>query len=114
MQTLFFYGTLCHEPLLRAVLGHDLANLTITPGQLAGHSVSQVAGESFPIIHAAPDRFAPGLVVQGLTEADVTRLDFYESGYLYDLRPMTVETPGGPVTAMVYFAQDGAWQPGAP
>jgi ADP-ribose pyrophosphatase len=47
---------------------------------------------------------APGVVVSGLTETDVARLNFYEAGFAYDARDMVVMATS-PVLARVYFAK---------
>lgn len=110
MADFFFYGTLCHPPLLRAVLGREVATL---PARLAGHSVFWAAGGAFPLITAG-GQGAAGLWVGALDEKDVARLDFYEGGFAYVTREMEVETPQGPRMARVYFPEPGHWTPGAP
>lgn len=112
MTPLFFYGTLCHLPLLETVLGH--ASAVTSRASLPDHRVVWAEGHSFPLIIAASGHTADGLLVMGLGDADVARLDFYEGGFGYDLVPVTVQGPEGPVAARVYRAQDGLWQPGAP
>lgn len=109
-ETFFFYGTLCHLPLLRAVLGRDPQ---ATPAALPGHRVAWALGQDFPLIDPAPDRTAPGLLVQGLTPADRARLDFYEGGFAYRTRRLPVQVAGrGDVAAQVYFPDPGHWQAG--
>lgn len=108
---LFFYGTLCHLPLLTAVLGHEAA---ARPAVLPGHRAQWVAGRAFPmLIPAAPEDRAEGILAD-LTPEDVARLDFYEGGFAYDLVDCTVLCDGAPVAARVYVTENPAWQPGAP
>jgi len=111
-ETFFFYGTLCHLPLLETVLGRVPQS---RPARLAGHRARWVADRDFPMIEAAPDAVAQGLLVEGLTAADRARLDFYEGGFAYRTRSLAVEPAGGAaVTAQVYFPDPGLWTPAAP
>jgi nudix-type nucleoside diphosphatase (YffH/AdpP family) len=104
----FFYGTLCHPPLLRTVLGREVG---MQPARLAGHSVFWVKGRAFPVLIES-GQGAEGVVVRGLGEAEVRRLDFYEGGFGYETREVSVADGALPV--QVYFPQAGLWEPGAP
>lgn len=111
MTTFFFYGTLCHGPLLRVVLGRDVQAL---PARLPGHSVFWVAGRAFPMIETG-GKGAEGVVVVDMSAEDVARLNFYEGGFAYQTRNVLVEAEGaGAVSAQVYFPDPGKWTPGAP
>jgi len=112
-QSLFFYGTLCHLPLLETVLGHDLAPLDIRTAQLQDHAVYWADQQSFPVLVAQSGGTAHGVSVAGLTDDDVARLNFYEGGFSYELRPVTVQSAQGAVDTRVYFATPGAWPQGA-
>ena len=114
MTPLFFYGTLCHLPLLEVVLGRPVNATTLVPATLPDHAVYWADGQSFPIIQAAPGQAAQGLLLADLSEQEVARLSFYEDGFGYDLKPIRVTTPDGTRIARVYFPHDGLWQPGAP
>ncbi len=105
----FFFGTLCHAPLLRVVVGRDVA---VEPAHLADHRVAWAEGQSFPLIVPEAGRVAPGVLVRGLGQDDILRIDFYTAGFACVLRDMVVQA-GAPVTAGVFFAQDAQWQPGA-
>lgn len=109
MEHLFFYGTLCHLPLLRAVLGHDVAP---EPAVLPGHAVFWAQGQAFPLIQLVPGGRAEGVLLRDPTPQDVARLNFYEGGFGYVRREVAVLAPGGAVAARVYFPPDGQWQPG--
>lgn len=109
-ETFFFYGTLCHLPLLRAVLGREPQ---ATPATLPGHRVAWALGQDFPLIEPAPGSAAPGLLVEGVTDGDRARLDFYEGGFAYRTRVLAVPVPGrGDVMAKVYFPDPWHWQAG--
>ena len=114
MAHLFFYGTLCHRPLLSVVLGRDPGEGALVAARLPGHAAHWADGHAFPIISAAQNGETQGLLLCDPTPEDVARLDFYEGGFGYHLRPVTVQTADGPVAARVYFPDPGLWQPGAP
>lgn len=111
MATFFFYGTLCHAPLLAAVLGREVA---LRDATLPDHAVTWVADHAFPMILPAPGAAARGVVVAGLNETDVARLDFYEGGFDYDTRAVLAEADGARIEARVYFAATDRLRPGAP
>lgn len=111
MTDMFFYGTLCHPPLLAVVLGRAVA---AQPATLPGHAVHWAEGGAFPVLVAAGGGRAPGVLVRGLSDQDVARLDYYEAGFAFDTRVLTVETAEGAAGALVYIPRAGQWQPGAP
>lgn len=113
MADLFFYGTLCHRPVLDLVLGEAAMGAGFTAAELPDHAVYWVAGKNYPMITAQAGAKAPGLLVSNLGEEAVARLDFYEGGHLYALKEVTVETATGPRPAQVYFP-DTALPQGAP
>lgn len=106
----FFYGTLCHPPLLRVVLGRDAG---AEPAMLPGHSVFAAEGGAFPLI-VEGGAGADGVLVRGLGAEDVARLDFYEAGFDFATREVEVTTAAGPCRAKVYFPAPGRWRPAAP
>lgn len=112
MADLFFYGTLCHLPLLHKVLARTA--IDATPAVLPGYAAYVVSGHSFPMILPEKDAAAQGLLVRGLSDADVARLDFYEGGFAFELGEVTVEAGGTQARAQVYFADTTRWTPGAP
>ena len=113
MQPLFFYGTLCHRPLLDLVLG-DTSHLTITAATLPDHAVHWVKDQSFPVIVPASGQSADGLLVSGLSAENIARLDFYEGGYDYYLRPVELRVGDTVQSAQVYFTAEGRWPIGTP
>lgn len=113
MQSLFFYGTLCHVPLLETVLGRDATQIDMIAARLPDHCVTWVKDEAFPMIAAQEGAVAEGLLVSNLSDADIARLRFYEGGFEYDLARVDVETSRGRVPARVFFPEPGLWTPGA-
>lgn len=111
MTDFFFYGTLCHAPLLARVLGRAVA---LEPAFLPGHSVFWASGQAFPVIVAGGDG-APGCVVRALEAADIARLDFYEGGFGYRTRELAVRlAEGREMPAEVYYPDAEVGPTGAP
>jgi ADP-ribose pyrophosphatase len=108
--SLFFYGTLCHRPLLDRILGHDRARTT--PATLSGWRAVTAGEAEFPVLLQEAGAEAHGLLVEGLDAADRARLDFYELGYGYRHEPVTVATASGLRNALAYVAPDGAYPRG--
>lgn len=116
MTSLFFYGTLCHRPLLDLVLGGK-TECKISPAILQGYVPNWVENQPFPMISSSDaSSRVNGLLVQDLSDEDVARLDFYEGGFDYALKDVTVQTDpdGASVATQVYFPTPGLWTPGAP
>jgi nudix-type nucleoside diphosphatase (YffH/AdpP family) len=111
MTDFFFYGTLCHLPLLARVLGRPVAPERAV---LPDHAVHWAKDHPFPLVVPARGQSAEGLLLRGMSDTDVARLDFYEGGFAYRTRDVTVQAAGGPAVARVYFPDPGHWEPGAP
>ncbi|TCL09516.1 nudix-type nucleoside diphosphatase (YffH/AdpP family) [Shimia isoporae] len=110
MADLFVYGTLRHVPLLAAVLDRPADKIDMVIGTLPGHRVNGVVGEDFPILSVG-EGTAEGLLLRNLSQTDVDRLDFYEGGYDYALKPVDVVVGGAVTSAQVYFSESAVWQP---
>lgn len=110
MRQVFLYGTLCHAPLLEAVLGHAPEMM---PAELPGHAVLAVPGAAYPRIVAQPGSRAIGVLIE-VGKGDLARLDYYEGGFGYARRQVNVSAEdGSPRPAQVYFPpSDGAAQSG--
>jgi ADP-ribose pyrophosphatase len=57
-------------------------------------------GESFPILVPKPGAQVDGLLIEGLSAADVARLCFFENGYV--LNPVQVAAGGRSVSARFF------------
>ncbi|MEP6020953.1 MAG: NUDIX domain-containing protein [Paracoccaceae bacterium] len=99
-MNLFLYGTLRHIPLLEIVIGSSAAGYTVKEDALSDFTVSHVEGGDFPALASAPSETANGLLVTGLTEDAIERLDFYEGGFDYELQEKTLRSG---LPAMVYI-----------
>lgn len=114
MSSFFCYGSLRHVPLLEIVLGRAFADIDAVQATLENHAVYWAKEQSFPMIVAEPGASAVGLVIHGLSESDMARLDFYESGFEYELSPVpVVPATGDPTQALVFFPDAALWSPGA-
>ncbi|MBV7379613.1 NUDIX domain-containing protein [Maritimibacter dapengensis] len=110
--SMFLFGTLCHEPLRRVVLGGD-AGVSVVSARLEGYAAHWVTGADYPMLVERDDAETIGVLVTGLSEDHVARLDFFEAGFAYDPVPVRVETDNGPVETCRYVASLSA-VPGAP
>lgn len=81
------FGTLRDPKLLGVVLG-TVADAQ--PVSLPGYGVFSAKGESFPLVFPVEAAHAEGLLLQGLTDEQVARLDFYERLFGYELEPITL------------------------
>lgn len=111
-RTLFFYGTLCHIPLLEIVLGKSQSDFDWQAAEMADHKVTWVKDQPFPMIAARTGANASGILLQNLSTQDVARLDYYEGGFDYDLEAVVVSCNGQDIAADVYFPQPGLWHAG--
>lgn len=112
-ELFFFYGTLCHPPLIEAVLGHVPELLA---AQAEGHEVREAlgpegAGLAFPLLLKGAGA-APGALAR-ISAEDRARLDFYETGYHTELLSV-VDAAGARHMARVYLPEPGRWSAGGP
>lgn len=111
VQNLFFYGTLCHLPLLRVVLGREA---DISTAVLPEFAASWVQGQAFPMIGPRAGATVQGVLLRGLDASDRDRLDFYTGSYSVQKRQLSVATTAGAEAATVYFPDSSVWQAGRP
>jgi nudix-type nucleoside diphosphatase (YffH/AdpP family) len=104
MTDMFFYGTLCHQPLLDRVLGHAVP---VEPAELDGHEVLWSSEGPWPVIRQGAG-CARGMLLRGASAEDVARLDFYEGGFGYTTAHLAVRGAVGPAQALVYLPPGGA------
>lgn len=110
MTPLFIYGTLCHLPLLQAILGRVPH---AQPATLHGYSVYWAEGDDFPLAVAEHGGSSQGLLLADLTAEDMARLDYYEGPFGYDAQSCSVTAEGSAAQAQVYLPQPGLWTAGA-
>jgi len=112
MSSLFFYGTLRDADLLRLILGPCADNIIIRDAQLAQHCVYWAKDQVFPMICAEPGAIAVGVLLTDLTDEHVARLDYYEGGFGYTLKPIQVSVTDEIFDALTYFPDSGLWERG--
>jgi hypothetical protein len=102
-QTFFFYGSLMDEELLEAVLGRPVTHLTFATGWLDGYVAETAHGYSFPTLIERRGERVDGIVAQGLTQADIDRIAYFEDT---EYAPVVVDvsTARSDVAAQVYMA----------
>ncbi|MEL6597925.1 MAG: NUDIX domain-containing protein [Pseudomonadota bacterium] len=101
-HTLFFYGSLCDPEVLAIVLGPEAASTTSCPARLTDHALHPVVGEDYPTVTPRPGAIAPGILMDGISEEGLTRLQYFEDDLDFRLRPVEVETDAGPRGAQVF------------
>lgn len=105
MSDFFFYGTLCHAPLLRVVAGRDVKS---EPAVAEGYAVHRAAEGNGPVLIRLPGGRAQGVLVRGLQAADVARLTFYLAGAAEDAAGIVVRCGAEQVAARMFRARDQA------
>ena len=113
MTNIFLYGTLCDKELLEICLGRSLSSINLVSAKLENHSVFWVKNRNFPVIKFEHGSFAEGLAVLDLKEHDLEQLDFYEGGFNYELRKVSIilkdnglSYKNKTIYAYVYFNND--------
>ncbi len=102
MSDLFVFGALRHVPLLEAVVGRALAAEDIRAARCAGLKAYENAPELFPALAADSDSFLDGVLVSGLSDAELGRVAHHESTYGYSAQTRTVEA-GGTFSALMFL-----------
>lgn len=103
----FFYGTLMDPDVLAAVIGRKMLPGRMKPATLAGWRRVGLKGTPYPVIvpGVAADTVA-GIVVAGLTAADVRNLKRFE-GAAYGIETVTVAADDGTVSASAFVPLKG-------
>ncbi len=73
------------------------------PASLHGYEVRWAAGGNYPLIREQTAAHANGFLLRDLSDEAEARLDFYEAGFGYDLRNITVMLDGESTPARAYF-----------
>src|SRR5262245_61619493 len=98
----FFFGSLMDRQVLALVIGRAIDELRIEAATIHGFACRRVRDESFPILVPLSGGRAEGVLVTGLTEADIAPLQFYE-GQDYVLVALPVECGGEQLSAQVFL-----------
>ncbi len=93
-HAVLFFGLLRDTDMLELVTGRPWAADRFTSARLAGARLVQLRDETFPMLVAAPGVWVPGVLAEGLGEADLDRIRFFES-VEYQPSRVEVELSGG-------------------
>jgi len=109
--THFFYGTLCHPPLLRAVIGRIP---DMHPAVLDGYNAREACRDGvplgFPVLEARAGETTTGVICT-LSTHEAERIAWYEAGYApCDLAVLQGDVK---VAARVWLPGAGHWDLGA-
>lgn len=95
--------------VLQIVSGQPLASMKMQAATAPGYVQREVAGESFPVLHADSPGCATGVLIHGLTETAIQRILFFE-GEEYQLRALDIVTADGIRINARYFADAAVYQ----
>ncbi|WP_299749023.1 NUDIX domain-containing protein [uncultured Tateyamaria sp.] len=118
MNNLFFYGTLQHVPLLERVLGRSADSIDLAPASLRDYVALSEQEGHYPVLRQRANAETAGIIVRGLSTEDFARLNYYEGGFDYELRAVTltsgeaadVYVPGQTVSSTDDVWDFSAWQ----
>ncbi|PVA08214.1 NUDIX domain-containing protein [Thalassorhabdomicrobium marinisediminis] len=112
---LFLFGTLLHMPLLEAVSGDADVAGKVSWAKREDYSVRRVAGQVFPMMYPDAGAVAEGIIVAGLDDTALARLDYYEKAFGYNREHFTViDADGQPREVTAYLPEPDRWQPAEP
>ncbi len=98
-MNVFVYGTLMHPEVMRAI-----TNRVHTPhgAVLTGYARYRVMGELYPGLTPEQDAETPGILFQGLTGAELRKLDAFEGSLYQRVRVAVRLEAGDSVEAQTY------------
>jgi len=99
----FFFGLLRDKDILELVIGRPVAKHPFVPARLPGARLARLRGQTYPMLVAAPGQWVTGAIVDGLTAADVARIEFFES-VDYEPKPVEAHLTGGEIVTAHAFA----------
>ncbi|MCZ4280586.1 gamma-glutamylcyclotransferase [Kiloniella laminariae] len=105
-QRLFFFGSLMDPDVLEIVTGRAIDQTHLKPGTLEGYRCEREVKESYPVLVPCPGGKATVLIAEGLSETEIDRILFYETGE-YDLVPFTVDDGTGKLEAQGFATGEG-------
>ncbi len=100
----FFFGLLRDKDMLELVIDRLLPVRTFRRARLGDARLVRLRDEASPMLVRNPGTWVPGVIVEGLAEADLERIHFFES---LEYEPCTVEVEllnGGRVEALAFAA----------
>ena len=102
----FFFGSLMDAEVLGIVLGRAVMSEEMRPAKLSDYRVVGVRNESYPALCAERGASASGVVVEGISDRQAQRLQYFEADE-YAPEICKVELSGGDcVPARVFLATE--------
>ncbi len=106
----FFFGSLCHAPLLEVVLGRAVvAEAAVLPGR----ATFWAEGQAFPLMVLQAGAVAPGVVVRDMVAEDIRRLEYYAGSFVTRCEEVEVLLAQYAVAARVFVPDLAQWRVGA-
>ena len=103
----FFYGSLMDPDVLASVIGHGVDPITLRPARIMGWRRVRVRNAWYPMLVRSSGAVVEGILAEGLSRADVMRLDAYEGGD-YETRSLSVErADDGHERAQIFMTKSG-------
>ncbi len=100
----FFFGLLRDKDVLELVIDRPLPVQAFRRARLGDARLVRLRDETSPMLVRNPGTWVPGVIAEGLVEADLERIHFFES---LEYEPCTVEVEpldGGRVEALAFAA----------
>ncbi|MDE0970052.1 MAG: NUDIX domain-containing protein [Octadecabacter sp.] len=114
-MNLFIFGTLLHLPLLEIVSGDPKIAKRISSAMRPEYRVSRVEGHVFPMMHADKTSMAEGVIIEGLDDAEILRLDYYEKAFNFARTDFVVlDQNQKPRDVTAYVPPVDCWTPAEP
>ena len=114
-MNLFIFGTLLHLPLLEVVSGNPNIAKRVSSAIRPEYRVSRVEGHNFPMMHADTTSVADGVIVEGLNDEEIVRLDYYEKAFNFARTDFVVlDQHHKPRDVTAYVPPVGSWMPAEP
>jgi len=102
---LFTFGTLMDPDVLGIVALQDLTTLVREAASVSDHARRWVLDDHYPVLVPSPGQHAGGLIIRGLQEEAMRRIEFFE-GDEFSLRTLFVENAAGEQEEVCYFADN--------
>ena len=101
-SALFCFGSLMDWDVVSCVLNDSIEGLTMQTCSLNGFRVCKLPHEDYPVLVVDENCTAPGMLLNGLTPAQLDRILFYE-GEEYAITPCNVELESGEFVNALFF-----------
>lgn len=102
LRAMFFFGSMLDDRVREAVLGHPVDDMPSFYAILDDHEARAIPGEAYPALRYSFGETLTGKVVEGLTDEDLARIEFWED-HEYGLVTMSAyDANGGGHDVLVY------------